>query len=83
MKNLLKSWLPVILWAAIIFYFSSNPDPYRFLPAVWRSAVPLPSIFRACEGYLSEGCKPGRLRVFFAEHSAAELLGQLMYIIPD
>ena len=37
-------WLPVILWAAIIFLFSSNPDPYRFLPASWRSAVPLPTL---------------------------------------
>ena len=44
MKNIIKSWLPVFLWAAIIFFFSSNPDPYRFLPAAWRSAVPLPSI---------------------------------------
>lgn len=44
MKNTLKSWLPVILWAAIIFFFSSNPDPYRFLPASWRSAVPIPAI---------------------------------------
>jgi VanZ family protein len=44
MKNIIKSWLPVILWAAIIFFFSSNPDPYRYLPAAWRSAVPLPSI---------------------------------------
>jgi VanZ family protein len=36
--------LPIILWAAIIFFFSANPDPYRFLPANWRSAVPLPTV---------------------------------------
>jgi hypothetical protein len=61
-KNIIKSWLPVLLWAAIIFYFSANPDPYRYLPAGWRSAVPLPSL---------------------SASSAAELLGQLMHIIPD
>jgi len=44
MKNVIRSWLPLILWAAIIFYFSSNPDPYRYLPAAWRSAVPLPTL---------------------------------------
>jgi len=62
MKKIIKSWLPVVLWAAIIFLFSANPDPYRYLPAAWRSAVPLPSL---------------------ADSSAAELLGQLMHIIPD
>ena len=71
MLKIIKNWLPVILWASIIFFFSSNPDPYRYLPESWRSAVPLPSIFRACEG----------LRVFFAEHTAAELLGQLMHFL--
>ena len=40
----LKAWTPVLLWAAIIFYFSSNPNPYHYLPASWRSAVPLPTI---------------------------------------
>jgi VanZ family protein len=44
MKNIIKNWLPVLLWAAIIFFFSANPDPYRFLPASWRSAVPLPTL---------------------------------------
>jgi hypothetical protein len=69
MKNIIKSWTPVLLWAAIIFLFSANPDPYRFLPAGLRkhpvgvrSAVPLPSI---------------------STSSAAVLLGQLMHIIPD
>jgi hypothetical protein len=68
-RNFTISWLPVLLWAAIIFFFSSNPDPYRFLPAALRkhpvgvrSAVPLPTI---------------------STSSAAELLGQLMHIIPD
>jgi VanZ family protein len=44
MKRILLNWLPVLLWAAIIFLFSANPDPYRFLPAAWRSAVPLPTV---------------------------------------
>ena len=41
MKNIIKSWLPVLLWAAIIFLFSSNPDPYRYLPESWRNLVPI------------------------------------------
>ena len=44
MLKIIKNWLPVILWASIIFFFSSNPDPYRYLPESWRSAIPLPSI---------------------------------------
>ena len=51
MKNFKKctkcqigAWFPVLLWAAIIFFISSNPDPYRFLPVSWRSAVPIPAI---------------------------------------
>jgi len=44
MKWLLSKWLPVVLWAAIIFLFSANPNPYRFLPAAWRSAIPLPTV---------------------------------------
>jgi len=31
-KTLLSRWLPVILWAAIIFILSSNPDPYGYIP---------------------------------------------------
>ncbi len=42
--KILKNWLPVLLWATVIFFFSSNPDPYRYLPESWRSAVPLPSL---------------------------------------
>ena len=38
MKNIIKSWTPVLLWAAIIFLFSVNPDPYRFLPAALLKA---------------------------------------------
>jgi hypothetical protein len=38
MKNIIKSWTPVLLWAAIIFLFSANPDPYRFLPAALLKA---------------------------------------------
>jgi VanZ family protein len=44
LKTLIKSWLPVLLWAAIIFLFSANPDPYKYLPDAWRSAVPLPTV---------------------------------------
>jgi VanZ family protein len=71
MKKIIKSWLPVLLWAAIIFFFSSDPNPYKYLPEAWRSAVPLPTIIRACEG----------LRVFFEEQSLAEWIGQLMHFI--
>jgi VanZ family protein len=31
--------LPVVLWAAIIFIFSSNPEPYRMLPNSWAEPV--------------------------------------------
>jgi VanZ family protein len=29
-------WLPVFLWAIIIFITSANPNPYRALPASWN-----------------------------------------------
>ena len=32
LKPLLFRWLPVFLWAAIIFILSSNPDPYGYIP---------------------------------------------------
>ena len=32
MNPLLSRWLPVFLWAAIIFIFSNNPDPYGYIP---------------------------------------------------
>ncbi len=41
MKNFIKSGLPVVFWAAIIFLFSANPDPYKYLPEAWRTLVPL------------------------------------------
>ena len=28
-------WLPVMLWAMVIFIASVNLDPYKFLPARW------------------------------------------------
>jgi hypothetical protein len=34
----IKPWLPVLIWMAIIFLFSANPDPYRFLPAALLKA---------------------------------------------
>jgi len=41
LEQFLFSWLPVILWAAIIYFFSSNPDPYKFLPESWRYLIPI------------------------------------------
>lgn len=35
MKTFLFRWLPVILLATVIFIASSNPDPYKPLPASW------------------------------------------------
>jgi VanZ family protein len=35
-KNFLSRWLPLILWAALIFTISGNQDPYQWLPAGWR-----------------------------------------------
>ena len=32
LKLLLSRWLPVFLWAAVIFILSSNPDPYGYIP---------------------------------------------------
>jgi VanZ family protein len=43
-SKVIKSWLPVIIWAAIIFLFSANPDPYTLLPEVWRTLTPLPRV---------------------------------------
>ena len=37
MKNFLSRWLPVLLWAALIFWISANPDPYSWLPPGWRN----------------------------------------------
>ena len=36
MKNIfLKYWLPVIVWAAVIFYFSHQPHLKSDLPGMW------------------------------------------------
>jgi VanZ family protein len=43
-ENIIKSWLPVLIWVTVIFIFSSNPDPYKYLPEAWRSVVPLHEI---------------------------------------
>lgn len=40
----LKHWLPVIIWAAIIFFFSANTDPYTILPESWRALRPFPQV---------------------------------------
>ena len=32
LKPLLPRWLPVTLWAAVIFIFSSNQNPYGYIP---------------------------------------------------
>lgn len=34
-KKILIDWLAVILWLAIIFYFSSQPDLKSSLPNIW------------------------------------------------
>lgn len=41
MKFFIKIWVPVLVWASLIFFFSANPNPYRYLPEGWRSLVPL------------------------------------------
>ena len=35
MKTFLWRWLPVFLWAVLIFLASANPDPYQPLPSRW------------------------------------------------
>lgn len=40
-EHFLFRWLPVFLWAILIFITSANPNPYRPLPASWAiSTVP-------------------------------------------
>jgi len=34
-KSILSRWLPVLLWATVIFLASSNLDPYKPLPPRW------------------------------------------------
>jgi VanZ family protein len=43
-ESLFIRWLPVLLWAIIIFFTSANPNPYRALPASWNiQTVPIQS----------------------------------------
>jgi len=35
MRSFLSRWLPVLVWATVIFIASANPDPYRPLPSRW------------------------------------------------
>jgi len=44
MPKFLKFHLPVLLWAALIFLFSSFSHPYQILPAAWRIFRPLPTL---------------------------------------
>jgi VanZ family protein len=41
MKSFLSLWLPVLLWAGVIFMASSNPNPYQLLPASWADHAEL------------------------------------------
>ena len=36
MKSIFQRWLPVLLWALIIFAASANSDPYKILPGRWN-----------------------------------------------
>ena len=74
MKKILKSWLPVLFWAAIIFLFSANPDPYRFLPASWHSAVPIPALSNSSAAELL-----GQLMHFVEYAVLAFLLARALY----
>ena len=39
MRSILFRWLPVLVWAAVIFLVSANPDPYRALPQSWAGST--------------------------------------------
>ena len=39
MKAKIIRFLPLLLWAAIIFATSANPQPYAWLPASWRAPI--------------------------------------------
>ncbi len=41
MKPIISRWLPLIIWALLIFLTSASPDPARLLPARWESAPAL------------------------------------------
>lgn len=35
MRSFLTRWVPVLLWAIVIYMASANPDPYNALPTRW------------------------------------------------
>jgi VanZ family protein len=35
MRSILSRWLPVLIWATVIFFASANPDPYKPLSSRW------------------------------------------------
>ncbi len=74
MKKILKNWLPVIIWASVIFLFSSNPDPYRYLPESWRSLVPIREV---SDSSLAEWI--GQLMHFLEYAVLAFLLSRALY----
>lgn len=39
MDNLFSRWLPLLLWAGLIWSTSANPDPYRPLPGDWTEST--------------------------------------------
>ena len=41
-QKILRAWLPVLLWMLLIFFFSSNSDPYQLLPPAWRQFAASP-----------------------------------------
>ena len=41
MKPILSRWLPLLIWALLIFLTSANQYPYRLLPASWETAPPV------------------------------------------
>lgn len=43
MKLILSCWLPLIIWALLIFLTSANPNPYEPLPDGWETAPTLPA----------------------------------------
>jgi VanZ family protein len=38
MSSIIARWFPPILWAALIFLFSADANPYRALPDAWPEA---------------------------------------------
>jgi VanZ family protein len=60
MKIFLSRWLPVLLWAALIFLVSADQNPYLFLPTTMRQPVQVAGITLSVDelfgipGHLSE-----------------------------